>query len=167
MFSHIHSHKIQQRTFLEVFTYCSIYLRLFNSAHDLHQKIRRSLLYKVTTIRLHLLYQAISSLDIYLAFCVPCPLLATACFAAEVCPTTLCYLLATACFASVLLLRSVCVSYLFVYSFSKLFRKLFFQNATIPTFIIPFFYITHISSFGGPTFGLCSGWRYGDFLAIR
>ena len=25
------------------------------------------------------------------------------------------------------------------------------------------FHITHISFLGGPTFGLCSAWRYGDF----
>ena len=39
----------------------------------------------------------------------------------------------------------------------------FFLNASSRTFMIGFFHIKHISSLGGPTFGLCSAWRYGAF----
>ena len=49
--------------------------------------------------------------------------------------------------------------YLFVYERSKL----FFKMHLVLHLCLDSFHITHISSLGGPTFGLCSAWRYGDF----
>ena len=58
-----------------------------------------------------------------------------------------CPLLATACFASVLLVRSVCVSYLFVYLFIYLFGcfvNFFFKMLLVLHLSFDSFHIAHI-----------------------